>query len=45
MMYDIAKKVVKPATTSVDTVVPFFFSWKNFSIRTRFLSVILCCTL
>lgn len=32
MMYDIAKNVVRPAMTSVDTVVPFSLRWKNFSI-------------
>ena len=32
MMYDMAKNVVRPATISVDTVVPFSFRWKNFSI-------------
>ena len=32
MIYDIAKNVVRPAMTSVDTVVPFSFRWKNFSI-------------
>ena len=33
MIYAIAKKVVMPAVISVDTVVLFSFSLKNFSMR------------
>ncbi|MPN58491.1 hypothetical protein SDC9_206196 [bioreactor metagenome] len=33
-MYAMAKKVVKPAMTSVDTLVLFSLSLKNFSIST-----------
>ena len=32
MMYAMAKNVVRPARISVETVVPFSFKWKNFSI-------------
>lgn len=35
MIYDIAKKVVIPATTSVETVVPCSLSLKKFSILKR----------